>query len=185
MAKIVSCVPAGKHQTYDLEVNHPNHQFYLANGALTSNSHAMAYAITSYQCVHGQTRIFDWETRKYTTVAKAYREGGVNKIACYDEKTGKTIGGQVKKIIRTTGAKSVNLKMAYVLYTSSGKKLVCSKDHPILTDANGYQTLENLKVGDKIACEKHVLSRYGAVLDENRKNWCRAQGYQSYQSGKQ
>lgn len=50
MAKIVSCVPAGKHQTYDLEVNHPDHQFYLANGVLTSNSHAMAYAITSYQC---------------------------------------------------------------------------------------------------------------------------------------
>lgn len=134
-----------------------------------NKSHAMAYAITSYQCVHGQTRIFDWETRKYTTVAKAYREGGVNKIACYDEKTGKTIGGQVKKIIRTTGAKNVNLKMAYVLHTSSGKKLVCSKDHPILTDANGYQTLENLKVGDKIACEKNVLSRYGTTLDENRK----------------
>ncbi|TXH11380.1 MAG: hypothetical protein E6R04_02020 [Spirochaetes bacterium] len=50
MAKIVSCNPAGKQQAYDLEVDHPDHQFYLANGVLTSNSHAMAYAITSYQC---------------------------------------------------------------------------------------------------------------------------------------
>ena len=52
MAKVVSVKPAGTHQTYDLEVNHPDHQFYLANGALTSNSHAISYAITTYQCAH-------------------------------------------------------------------------------------------------------------------------------------
>lgn len=50
MAKIISCKTIGKHQTYDLEVNHPDHQFYLANGILTSNSHAMAYAYNSYHC---------------------------------------------------------------------------------------------------------------------------------------
>ena len=48
MAKIVDIKYAGKHQTYDLEVDHPDHQFYLSNGVLTSNSHAIAYAIDSY-----------------------------------------------------------------------------------------------------------------------------------------
>lgn len=36
--------------TCDLELSHPDHQFYLANGVLTSNSHAFAYAIDSYMC---------------------------------------------------------------------------------------------------------------------------------------
>lgn len=50
MPRIKSIKPIGKQQTYDLEVGHKDHQFYLANGALTSNSHATAYAIVSYQC---------------------------------------------------------------------------------------------------------------------------------------
>ncbi len=50
MAKIISCKPIGKHQTFDLEVEHPDHQFYLSNGILTSNSHSMAYAFNSYHC---------------------------------------------------------------------------------------------------------------------------------------
>lgn len=50
MTNIKSITPIGKHQTYDLEVDHPDHQFYLANGVLTSNSHAVAYAIDSYWC---------------------------------------------------------------------------------------------------------------------------------------
>lgn len=48
MSKIISVKEIGQHQTYDLEVDHPDHQFYLANGVLTSNSHAIAYAIDSY-----------------------------------------------------------------------------------------------------------------------------------------
>lgn len=40
----------GDHDTYDLEVEHVDHQFYLPNGILTSNSHAVAYAIDSYMC---------------------------------------------------------------------------------------------------------------------------------------
>jgi len=46
----ISCKYLGKKQTYDLEVNHPDHQFYMANGVLTSNSHAIAYSYDSYQC---------------------------------------------------------------------------------------------------------------------------------------
>lgn len=50
MCNIKSITPIGAHQTYDLEVQHPDHQFYLTNGMLTSNSHATAYAIDSYMC---------------------------------------------------------------------------------------------------------------------------------------
>lgn len=48
MSNIVSVVPKGKLHTYDLEVDHLDHQFYLANGVLTSNSHSVSYAIDSY-----------------------------------------------------------------------------------------------------------------------------------------
>lgn len=50
MVKVKSFKSIGKQQAYDLEVDHPDHQFYLANGLLTSNSHALSYAIDSYQC---------------------------------------------------------------------------------------------------------------------------------------
>lgn len=50
MSNIASIVPCGSGQTYDLEVDHPDHQFYLSNGALTSNSHAISYAMDSFFC---------------------------------------------------------------------------------------------------------------------------------------
>ncbi len=39
-------------QTYDLEVNHPDHQFYLSNGVLTSNSHAVLYSLTGVETAY-------------------------------------------------------------------------------------------------------------------------------------
>jgi len=50
VSNIKSIEYIGDHQTCDLEVDHEDHQFYLANGILTSNSHATAYAIDSYMC---------------------------------------------------------------------------------------------------------------------------------------
>lgn len=52
MSNIVSVKKVEAAQTYDLEVNHPDHQFYLANGILTSNSHAISYAMDSYYCAY-------------------------------------------------------------------------------------------------------------------------------------
>jgi DNA polymerase III alpha subunit len=49
MSKVISCEEVGEFDTYDLEVNHPDHQYYLANGVLTSNSHAVSYSIISVQ----------------------------------------------------------------------------------------------------------------------------------------
>ena len=48
MTKIKSVKYLGKKQTYDLEVNHTDHQFYLTNGILTSNSHGILYSINGY-----------------------------------------------------------------------------------------------------------------------------------------
>ena len=53
--RIASARYVGKQRAYDIEVEHPDHQFYLANGLLTSNSHAVAYAIDSYLCAWLQT----------------------------------------------------------------------------------------------------------------------------------
>jgi hypothetical protein len=50
MPKIKSVSYIGKQQTYDLEVDHKDHQFYLSNGLLTSNSHSDSYAYISYSC---------------------------------------------------------------------------------------------------------------------------------------
>ena len=50
MTNILSVEEIGEEETCDLEVEHEDHQFYLANGILTSNSHAVAYGFTSYQC---------------------------------------------------------------------------------------------------------------------------------------
>lgn len=50
MSNIQNIEDVGEEECCDLEVDHPDHQFYLANGVLTSNSHAVAYAIDSYWC---------------------------------------------------------------------------------------------------------------------------------------
>jgi DNA polymerase-3 subunit alpha len=39
----------GWHQGYDLEVDHPRHNFLLASGLCCSNSHSAAYALVAYQ----------------------------------------------------------------------------------------------------------------------------------------
>lgn len=52
MSNIKSVTFAGEYQTYDLEVNHPNHQYYLSNGMLTSNSHAVLYSMISYKTAY-------------------------------------------------------------------------------------------------------------------------------------
>ena len=49
MSRIKSVEEVGEFDTYDLEVDHPDHQYYLANGVLTSNSHAVSYSIISVQ----------------------------------------------------------------------------------------------------------------------------------------
>src|SRR6056300_1491706 len=48
MPKIKSIEFKGMQETYDLEVEHKDHQYFLSNGMLSSNSHAVAYAIDSY-----------------------------------------------------------------------------------------------------------------------------------------
>lgn len=52
MSNIESVVDIGEVDTYDLEVDHEDHQFFLSNGILTSNSHAMSYAYDSVMCTY-------------------------------------------------------------------------------------------------------------------------------------
>lgn len=56
MPKIISTKPLGLRPTCDIEVMHPDHQFYLANGLLTSNSaHAKAYGMLTMQTAYLRT----------------------------------------------------------------------------------------------------------------------------------
>lgn len=48
MTNIMSVEFIGEHETFDLEIDHPDHQYYTSDGILTSNSHAISYAIDSY-----------------------------------------------------------------------------------------------------------------------------------------
>jgi DNA polymerase III alpha subunit len=52
MSNIKSVTNIGEYQTYDLEVDHPDHQFYLSNGVLTSNSHATFYSMIGFEEAH-------------------------------------------------------------------------------------------------------------------------------------
>lgn len=52
MSNIKSVTFVGSHQTYDLEINHPDHQYYLSNGMLTSNSHAVLYSMISHKTAY-------------------------------------------------------------------------------------------------------------------------------------
>jgi hypothetical protein len=122
-----------------------NSSAYLFNFA-----HSASYAHLAYLCVAGTTRIYDWDEESYTTVAGAMKKDNI-RIACYDEKTGKTVPGKVKKIY-TSGRKDI-----FTVRTESYKKLRCTMDHPILTPS-GYKKLSKLKVGDLVAVEKRHSS---------------------------
>ena len=153
-------------------------QLVTAGAYAFNSAHSISYAMIAYWCVAGKTKVYDWDNKKYITVAKAYREG-VGRIACYDPETGKTIPGKVQQVVRTTGAKNANLKFGWEMVTSSGKHLTCSERHLILTP-NGYKRLEEIEVGDLVAAEK----RYSAMSDRqdvrekvgagNKKAWARA-----------
>ena len=52
MSNIIAVRHKGIHKTYDLEVNHPDHQYYLSNGVLTSNSHSTLYSMISYHTAY-------------------------------------------------------------------------------------------------------------------------------------
>lgn len=52
MGNIKNVKSIGEFQTYDLEVDHSDHQFYLSNGILTSNSHSILYSMTSYKTAY-------------------------------------------------------------------------------------------------------------------------------------
>jgi DNA polymerase III alpha subunit len=80
MAKIISCEPIGEHQTHDLEVEHKDHQFFLANGVLTSNSHAYVYAYNSYHCAWLYT-YYEKEWIKACLEKDADQEKTINSVA--------------------------------------------------------------------------------------------------------
>lgn len=66
----------GKRRTFDLEVAHDDHQFVLHNGTLTSNSHAVSYAIDTYMCAYLLTY---YEPEWLCAYAETYSDGSDKK----------------------------------------------------------------------------------------------------------
>lgn len=50
LVKIVSIKPDRIEPVYDVEIDHPEHNYVTGNGIVTSNSHAVSYSIISYIC---------------------------------------------------------------------------------------------------------------------------------------
>ena len=86
----------GEEETYDLEVEHEDHTFF-ANNISVSNSHASAYAITSYQCSHLLTYYPDEWIASYIDY-------------CVMDK-GKAAGKEDPKVTALAEAKALNYKI--------------------------------------------------------------------------
>ena len=121
MAKILSYEECEEVDVYDLEVEHCDHQFYLANGTLTSNSHAVCYSIISYQCAWLYKHFpSEWLASVLDNEADSKKEAAIA--------TAKGAGFNVEKI-------NIN---------SSGRRWEISKDGKTL-----YQPLSSIKgLGD-------------------------------------
>lgn len=52
MGNIKKITEIGRFFTNDLEVNHSSHQYYLSNGVLTSNSHAIFYSMLGFETAY-------------------------------------------------------------------------------------------------------------------------------------
>lgn len=61
----------GRHDTIDIEVDHPEHHFYLANGMLVSNSHSYAYSFLSYICGH----LFTYYPKEWVSAYMESKQG--------------------------------------------------------------------------------------------------------------
>jgi hypothetical protein len=49
-ATLLSVTDLGEQETYDIEMPAPHHNYVLANGIITHNSHTVSYAVISYWC---------------------------------------------------------------------------------------------------------------------------------------
>ena len=168
-SRIVSISDEGVQMTYDVMMDEPH--VWIANGIATTNTfnraHAWSYAVLAYWCIHGHSRIYDWDNDRYITVAKAFKDG-VKTIACYDEESGFTVPGRVKSIVKTGRKDGIMIRLR------SRKALRCSPDHKILTP-NGWMRAGELSVGDLVAAEKRVShmspERRRKIAESVRSSW--------------
>jgi len=49
---LISISDIGEIETYDIEMPNPNHNYVLANGIVTHNSHTVSYGVISYWCAY-------------------------------------------------------------------------------------------------------------------------------------
>jgi len=77
--RIISVKPLGKRHLYDLEVCSKSHNFCLQNGIVTSNSHAVSYAMVAYWSLYLKTYFpveFMVSLLNFTDLSKKDEKGG-------------------------------------------------------------------------------------------------------------
>lgn len=88
--KVIRISYKGICQGYDLEVDHPAHNFLLSSGLCCSNSHAVAYATISYWCAYLKT----YHPVEFMTAALTMDSGNMDQMIIYLQEC-KRIGIQV------------------------------------------------------------------------------------------
>ena len=80
--RVVRATFVGRQKAYDLEVAHPSHNFVLASGLVTSNSHAVAYAYLSFQCMFLKT-YYPFEYLSAAMTHHPYSKDNAKKLKLY------------------------------------------------------------------------------------------------------
>jgi ribosomal protein S13 len=144
MNNIKSIKPIGKHQTFDLEVDHSDHQFYLANGVLTSNSHAVAYAIDSFWCAW---LITYYEEQWVCSYLEAYSKTPEKRAKAFGEV--KALGYQIVPIdINHAGIGWTVLPGKKLMPSMTSVKGVGSTAAEEIIERRPFESLEHMLYGD-------------------------------------
>jgi len=147
LAKISSFREIGIAQTYDLEVDHKDHQFYTSNGMLTSNSHSVSYAIDSYYAAWLYTyypkqwlaTVLQSETGNPDGLTKAIVE--IKRLGYTFANSDVNYSGETWKFSEELGAFVPPLSALKKVGNSAMNEIVATRPfknlHELLFDANG------------------------------------------------
>ena len=86
--KIISIEKVGQKEVYDVEMEHPYHTLTIDNGIVTSNSHALCYAVTAYICQYLKWR---WPLPYWITALQFASDDNLPRFISEINKVGKIL----------------------------------------------------------------------------------------------
>lgn len=100
------------------------------------------------KCVPGDTRVFDTRTGTPITVKELYESSRRPDLQGIDDQL-KNTTGQIEGVYEN------GIKKTFEITTRSGRKVEATSNHPLRT-FDGWEKLENLQVGDRIAVPRKI-----------------------------